>query len=206
VLCARVVVLLIMNIYVDLMVVNKPGVITMIDMTPVAYNSSSDVIDVVSESSPVSGSILVGSDDVVCVVSESSPVSSSSPVDSGTNSIEETGDPLDEEYGKVVTGIGTEEIWKAVRKVANSDARKVTRALYLRGLNFGELKAETGLSDNDLNHALYEMKKLGLIVVDGDKKGKAKYHLTQYYVALLESLRVLKDRLGKLDDLHSAVR
>jgi len=142
---------------------------------------------------------------VIGVVSNSNPERISALGNPGNESFNET-DPIEEEYGKVVRGIGTEEIWKAVRKVSNPNVRNVTRVLYLQGMTFGELRIKTGLSDNDLNHVLYDMKKLGLIVVVGDKKGKAKYHLTQYYVALLDALRVLKDRLGKLEDLQSAAR
>jgi predicted transcriptional regulator len=74
--------------------------------------------------------------------------------------------------------------WRAVRKLSNEPARHVVICLLNHpGSNFGEMRNLTGLSLNDLNHALNDMKQLNLIIYDHKK-----YYLTKYCVALICSL------------------
>jgi len=63
--------------------------------------------------------------------------------------------------------------------------------LYQNGpLTLGELRNQTGISTNILNHNLTEMKSVGLI----QKIGK-KYYLTKYGAVLFEELDKLKGKV-----------
>jgi predicted transcriptional regulator len=95
--------------------------------------------------------------------------------------------------------IDMDVLWKAIRKLSGENAIAVVRVLCEGGKTFREIQTATGLSVNDLNHALYDMKYLDLIITRGDKKGEKTYHLTSYCVVLLNAIERLQDSLGYLD-------
>lgn len=90
-----------------------------------------------------------------------------------------------------VKGINIDEIWRAIRKFANEDASKVARALRMEPMNFGELQNNTKLTPNELNHALHDMKTMGLIIQKKDKS----YCLTTYSNVLINALQDLQAKL-----------
>lgn len=109
----------------------------------------------------------------------------------------------------VVTGektINMDSLWKAFRKLSSENSMVVVRALYGGGKTFGELQADTGLIVNDLNHILYDMKQMGLVTPQGERKGERTYHLTSYCVILLDTIVDLKKELQRVDgkDMFSA--
>jgi hypothetical protein len=75
---------------------------------------------------------------------------------------------------------------KAMRRLLeNKNVSLVVRALVKKGpMSFGELKQETQLERNDLNHALLEMKTIGLAIQLEDKK----YSLTLYCATILKAM------------------
>ena len=96
--------------------------------------------------------------------------------------------------------IGMDSLWKAIRKLSSENSMEVVRALCGGGKTFGELQLETGLIINDLNHVLYDMKQMGLIIALGERKGERKYHLTSYCVILLDVIERLQNTLQRYDD------
>lgn len=92
-----------------------------------------------------------------------------------------------------VKEINSAELWKAIRKMSNKNVKCVVKTLRKeKSLVFKDLIAITGLNPNDLNHALYDLKQLNLVIQLDDKK----YYLTKYCVALLSSLKFLKEILN----------
>ena len=92
------------------------------------------------------------------------------------------------------------DIAKAMRRLLdNKNILFVIRALVKGGLvrpmNFGELLQDTQLSRNDLNHALLDMKNIGLIIQLSDKK----YAITQYCATLLKALDEIKKDFEEKD-------
>jgi DNA-binding HxlR family transcriptional regulator len=98
--------------------------------------------------------------------------------------------------------INIDSVCKSFKKVSNSKAAAVVRALRddNKGKTFRELQTETKLIVNDLNHAIYDMKQLNLIVTEGEKKGEVKYRLTSYCVALLDAIDDLQELLHGISD------
>jgi hypothetical protein len=94
-----------------------------------------------------------------------------------------------------VKEINSTELWKSIRKMSNSNVKCVLKVLRVRNsLVFKDLMKETGLSSNDLNHALYDLKQLNLVIQLDDKR----YYLTKYCIALLSALKFLKEILNGL--------
>lgn len=93
-----------------------------------------------------------------------------------------------------------DHLWRAIRKLSNRDAMAVVNALANKSMTFGELQAATNLIVNDLNHALYDMKQMDLVITIGEKKGQRKYHLTNYCITLLNAVNVLRNALIDLDE------
>lgn len=88
-----------------------------------------------------------------------------------------------------------EGIWKSIRRLSNKNALLVATELEKDRLRFGEITKRTCLSVNDVNHALCNLKELGLITQSKDDK---KYDLTQYCRLLLISLRFLNREIAKI--------
>jgi len=91
--------------------------------------------------------------------------------------------------------IDMDSLWKAIRKLSSENSMTVLRELCKGGKTFRELQTETGLIVNDLNHILYDMKQMGLIIPRGEKKGERTYHITSYCAILLNSIKLLQDKL-----------
>lgn len=102
---------------------------------------------------------------------------------------------------KPVLSINTDAmdaLWRAIRKLSDDGAMLVVQTLdEKKALTSSELHKETSLSGPDLNHILFDLKKLNVIIQNQDDK---KYHLTNYGKIILE---VLWDILGKLSRPNS---
>jgi DNA-binding HxlR family transcriptional regulator len=96
--------------------------------------------------------------------------------------------------------INMDSIWKAFRKLSNRNTVVVVKALLNDGKTFRELQTETGLIVNDLNHVLYDLKAMNLVVAEGSKKREVKYYLTSYCVILLDAIDGLQMLLESIDD------
>ena len=96
--------------------------------------------------------------------------------------------------------IGMDSLWRAIRKLSNGNSTNVVKALHEGGKNFGEFQLETGLMINDLNHTLYDMRQIDLIVSSRERKGERKYYLTSYCVILLDAIGHLTKSLQHYDD------
>ena len=110
----------------------------------------------------------------------------------------------------LVTGekaIDMDSLWKAIRKLSSENSMTVLTALCKGGKTFRELQTETGLIVNDLNHILYDMKQMGLIITRGEKKGERTYHITSYCSILLNSIQRLQDNLQHVNgkDIFDAI-
>ncbi len=91
---------------------------------------------------------------------------------------------MKENYTNEVKGTVSCDIWEALRKFANENITQVASTLKSKGaLTLGELRADTGISTNILNHNLIEMRRVGLV-----KKIGPKYHMTKYGTVLFEGL------------------
>jgi DNA-binding HxlR family transcriptional regulator len=102
-----------------------------------------------------------------------------------------------------VKGIVSCDLWNALRKFANKDVVAIARALYSKGpMNLGDLRTDTGLSTNVLNHDLIEMRNVELV-----KKIGRKYYLTMYGSVLVEVLTEIKERVAEIpgDSLFDVV-
>jgi DNA-binding HxlR family transcriptional regulator len=91
---------------------------------------------------------------------------------------------MKENYINEVKGTVSCDIWEALRKFANENITQVAAILKSNGaMTLGELRDETGISTNILNHNLIEMRRVGLV-----KKVGPKYHMTKYGAVLFEGL------------------
>jgi DNA-binding HxlR family transcriptional regulator len=85
---------------------------------------------------------------------------------------------------KLVKGTVSCDIWEALRKFANENITQIAVTLKSKGaMTLGELREETGISTNILNHNLIEMRRVGLV-----KKIGPKYFMTKYGAVLFEGL------------------
>ena len=84
-------------------------------------------------------------------------------------------------------------LWRTIRKLSNENVMTVIKALCNGGKTFAEIQMSTGLIVNDLNHALYDMKQINLVIMEGEKKGERKYHLTGYCIVLLKAIDRVQD-------------
>lgn len=90
----------------------------------------------------------------------------------------------EEQHKSEVKGTVTCDIWEALRKFANENITQIATTLHSEGpLTLGELRDQTGISTNILNHNLIEMRRVDLV-----KKVGPKYHLTKYGAVLFEGL------------------
>ena len=95
------------------------------------------------------------------------------------------------EEKKEIQGTVTCDVWESLKKFANVNIKQVAQTLLTQGpLTLGEIREETGLSTNVLNHNLIEMRRVDLV-----KKVGPKYYITKYGAVLLEGL---DEVLGKL--------
>ena len=102
-----------------------------------------------------------------------------------------------------IKGIVSCDLWNALRKFANKDVAVIARVLYSKGpMNLGDLRTETGLSTNVLNHDLIEMRNVELV-----RKIGRLYHLTKYGSVLVEVLNEIKERVAEIpgDSLFEVV-
>lgn len=91
----------------------------------------------------------------------------------------------------------TDALWRVIRKLSDDNTMQVVYALdEKKALTSGELHKETNLSGSDLNHILFDLKNLNVIIQNREDK---KYHLTSYGEVIL---RVLWDLLGTLSRLN----
>lgn len=90
------------------------------------------------------------------------------------------------------------DIAKGIRRLLdNKNVLLVVRILVEKGpMKFGDITGGTQLSRSDLNHALQEMKDIGLIVQLESKE----YSLTQYCATLLKGLEIITDDFKKNQD------
>jgi len=95
--------------------------------------------------------------------------------------------------------IDLEALWKAIRKLSAKNTMVVINSLCNKGKTFRDIQKDTGLLVNDLNHALYDLKQLNLVIVKGDRKGERFYHLTEYCVILLNAIGSLQGTLKQTD-------
>lgn len=95
--------------------------------------------------------------------------------------------------------IDMDVVWKALRKLSNKNINHVCKLLFYYEKTFSEIQEETGLTVNDVNHALYDLKQHNLVIMQGDKRGERTYHLTSYCVILLETLDILADKLKTVE-------
>lgn len=85
------------------------------------------------------------------------------------------------------------DIAKAIRRLLeNRNINKVVEALIKRPMGFSELREETKLKTNDLNHALLEMKNIGLVTQLNDKK----YSRTIFCTVILEAMQQIKENFA----------
>jgi len=85
-------------------------------------------------------------------------------------------------------------IAKPIRRLLeNKNISSVVKALLKGPMSFGELSEETQLKRNDLNHALLEMKSIGLAVQLEDKK----YSLTVFCCVIMEAMATIKEEFKK---------
>jgi hypothetical protein len=93
----------------------------------------------------------------------------------------------------------------AIRKLTNENNLIVANILYSKSsLTFGELRDESDLPTNKLNHTLAEMKKSHLVI-----QINKQYYLTRYCNILLDSLKKLKVDISALSlngELFSPVK
>lgn len=76
------------------------------------------------------------------------------------------------------------ELWDALRKFANKDVTRIARIIHEEGpKTLGELRDETELTTNQVNHTLIDMRNVDLV----RKIGK-RYYLTKYGAVLLNAL------------------
>lgn len=102
--------------------------------------------------------------------------------------------------------LSDDEIWRAIRRISKDDANLVICALLKTSLNFMELRGETGLDDNELNHALYDMMRLDLILRVGNKKGQRRYSLSEYCFACVQAIVLIKRTLNSEDNYEAATK
>jgi len=57
-----------------------------------------------------------------------------------------------------------DHLWRAIRKVSNQDPMVVVSTLAKGDMTFRELQIATNLTVNNLNHILYDMRQLNLII------------------------------------------
>jgi predicted transcriptional regulator len=89
-------------------------------------------------------------------------------------------------------------LWRVIRKLSDDGAMLVVHTLNdKKALTSAELHKETNLSGPALNHILFDLKKLNVIIQNRDDK---KYHLTNYGEIILQ---VLWNILGKLSRPNS---
>lgn len=101
------------------------------------------------------------------------------------------GDPVPQVMA--VEGLKQCDLWNAMRKFANPDIALIAEILYEKGsLNFGELRDQTGLTTNVLNHGLIEMRNTE-IAAKVDKS----YCLTKYGALLVEAIEHIKNDIFK---------
>lgn len=92
-----------------------------------------------------------------------------------------------------VEGLKQCDLWNAMRKFANPGIALIAEILYQKGsLNFGELRDQTGLTTNVLNHGLIEMRNAE-IAAKVDKN----YCLTKYGALLVEAIEHIKNDIFK---------
>jgi DNA-binding HxlR family transcriptional regulator len=86
-----------------------------------------------------------------------------------------------------------DELWRAIRKLTNEKTMLIVKTLAEDSYNFSELRNKTGLDTNTINHALIDLRTLGLIIQSKDDK---KYSLTKYCLAILSGLRFIIDQMS----------
>jgi DNA-binding HxlR family transcriptional regulator len=95
------------------------------------------------------------------------------------------------EEKKDIQGTVTCDVWEALKKFANANINQVAQTLLTQGpLTLGEIREETGLSTNVLNHNLIEMRRVDLV-----KKIGPKYYITKYGAVLFEGLDEVLEKL-----------
>jgi DNA-binding HxlR family transcriptional regulator len=94
---------------------------------------------------------------------------------------------------------GADDLWRAIRKLSNENALVVVMSLSQKGpLARGELQELTLLSSNSLNHALYEMQQLDLIIKN---KSDKRYYLTAYCKIILGALEATMNEIERNRDM-----
>jgi DNA-binding HxlR family transcriptional regulator len=94
--------------------------------------------------------------------------------------------------------IDIDSLWRAIRKLSNRDTMIVVQVLADESMTFSELQAAAGLNVNRLNHILYDMKQMNLIIPIGEMKGQRKYYLTRYCKILLNTLVTLQREINSV--------
>jgi DNA-binding HxlR family transcriptional regulator len=90
-----------------------------------------------------------------------------------------------------VEGLKHCDLWISMRKFANPDIALIARVLYEIGpATLAQLREETKLTTNILNHDLIEMRKSELVVKE-DKR----YAITKYGALLVEAIEQIKKEI-----------
>jgi predicted transcriptional regulator len=98
--------------------------------------------------------------------------------------------PKDGSFDVQLLQMSNDSLWRAVRKLSTENALRLVNTLLERpGCTFGELRNLTKFGTNELNHLLYEMKPLGLIIYEGKQ-----YYLTLFCVMLVSTLQQLVEK------------
>ena len=86
------------------------------------------------------------------------------------------------------------DLWEALRKFSNEDVDVIARSILRNGPStLSELRAQNpGLTTNELNHALIEMRNVELV-----KKIDKRYYITFFCRALIEALDAFKLNLSE---------